>query len=204
MSTNSVKNSLRTTRRSSQRQATRRQLVDAALRVVAEHGFAGATTAAIARASGKAHGTVFVHFRSREVLVDELVKEIGDAISRRLAETAGELPNMAEVLDAHLAALAEHELIYSRLLSEATSLPPAARARIFALQSGIAFRLRASYERELAQGRARRVDPILLANTWIALTNHYLVNRDLFDPGASVIVARRDALKAHLLQLISA
>lgn len=204
MSRHSVNKSVHTTQRSTQRQATRRQLVDAALRVVAEHGFAGATTAAIARASGKAHGTVFVHFRSREALVDELVKEIGDAISRRLSESAGELPGVADVLDAHLAALAEHELIYSRLLSEATSLPPAARARIFALQSGIAFRLRASYERDLAQGRARRLDPILLANTWIALTNHYLVNRDLFDPGASVIAARRAGLKAHLLELIRA
>ena len=68
MSKNSVLNPHPNTRRSSQRQATRQQLVDAALRVVAEHGFAGATTAAIAKASGKAHGTVFVHFRSREAL----------------------------------------------------------------------------------------------------------------------------------------
>eukprot|EP01036_Dinobryon_divergens_P053033 gene53033-70903_t len=39
--------------RTRQREATRRQLVEAGLRVVAEHGFAGATTAAIARATGK-------------------------------------------------------------------------------------------------------------------------------------------------------
>ena len=42
----------------------------------------------------------------------------------------------------------------------------------------------------------------LLANTWIALTNHYLMHRDLFSPGASVVAARRDELKACLLQLI--
>lgn len=190
--------------RSTQRQATRRQLVDAALRVVAEHGFAGATTAAIAKASGKAHGTVFVHFSSREALVDELVREIGDAMSDRLASTRSALPDVAEVLDAHLTALAEHEVLYARLLAEATSLPRAARARIFALQSGIAFRLRAAYERQLAQGRARALDPVFLVNTWIALTNHYLVNRDLFDPGASVVAARRGPLKAYLLELIRA
>lgn len=204
MSIYSVNKPHATARRSTQRQATRRQLVDAALRVVAEHGFAGATTAAIAKASGKAHGTVFVHFRSREALVDEVVREIGDAISRRLAPAQGEVPAVAEVLDAHLAALAEHEVLYARLLGEAATLPPAARARIFALQSGIAFRLRKAYERELAQGRARKLDRTLLANTWIALTNHYLMHRDLFSPGASVVAARRRELKAYLLELIRA
>lgn len=204
MSNYSVKKSRSPVRRSTQRQATRRQLVDAALRVVAEHGFAGATTAAIAKASGKAHGTVFVHFRSREALVDEVVREIGDAISRRLAPAQGEVPAVAEVLDAHLAALAKHEVLYARLLGEAATLPPAARARIFALQSGIAFRLRKAYERELAQGRARKLDRTLLANTWIALTNHYLMHRDLFSPGASVVAARRRELRAFLLELIRA
>lgn len=202
MSNNSVSNPHPNTRRSTQRQATRQQLVDAALRVVAAHGFAGATTAAIAKASGKAHGTVFVHFRSREALVDEVVREIGDAISRRLAQAQSTAPTVEEVLDAHLAALAESEVLYARLLGEATTLPPAARARVFALQSGIAFRLRQAYERELAQGRARAIDRTLLANTWIALTNHYLMHRDLFSPGASVVAARRDELKACLLQLI--
>lgn len=190
--------------RSIQRQATRLQLVDAAFRVVAEHGFAGATTAAIAKASGKAHGTVFVHFRSREALVEALVQELGDAISLRLAQTPDELPDVAAVLDAHLAALADHEVLYARLLSEATTLPAAARARIFALQSGIAFRLRQAYERQLTRGEVRSLDPILLVNTWIALTNHYLINRDLFDPAGSVIAARREALKAYLLELIHA
>lgn len=204
MSSDSVNTARPTARRSTQRQATRRQLVDAALRVVAEHGFAGATTAAIAKASGKAHGTVFVHFRSREALVDEVVREIGDAISRRLAPAQGELPAVAAVLDAHLAALAEHEVLYARLLGEAATLPPAARARIFALQSGIAFRLRKAYERELAQGRVRKLDRTLLANTWIALTNHYLMHRDLFSPGAGVVAARRRELKAYLLELIRA
>ena len=60
--------------------------MQAGLRVVAERGFAAATTAAIARLRGKAHGTVFVHFQTRDALVAELVEEIGRAISQRLAD----------------------------------------------------------------------------------------------------------------------
>ena len=185
-----------------QREATRRLLVQAGLQVVADRGFAAATTAAIAQASGKAHGTVFAHFRTREALVAELVEEVGRAITQRLADVPDHTPALAEVLDAHLAALAEHERLYARLLREATTLPLAARARVFALQSGIAWRLRAALSREVAAGRARDLDPVALSNIWIALTNHYLINRDLFAPDASVVAARGPELKAQWLTLL--
>lgn len=185
-----------------QRETTRRQLVMAGLRVVASRGFAGATTAAIAKATGKAHGTVFVHFRTRDALVAELVEEVGRAMSRRLTDIPTDAPSVSDVLDAHLAALAEHEVLYARLLGEATTLPLAARARVFALQSGIAWRLRAAHARDVANGTARAMDSIALANTWIALTNHYVMNRDLFAPGASVVAARGAELKSQLLEII--
>ena len=190
------------TSRTLQRDATRRQLVQAGLRLVAERGFAGATTAAIAEASGKAHGTVFVHFRTRDVLVAELVAEIGKTMSQQLAQTPNDSPELPEVLDSHLAALGQHEVFYARLLCEASTLPDAARARLFALQSGVAWRLRTAYEREVARGAARDFDPVALANMWIALTNHYLMNRDLFAPGASVIAARGAELKAQWLAMV--
>ena len=204
MSDCSVRTSLQPSRRprSGQLAVTRRQLVEAGLRVVAAQGFAGTTTAAIAAASGKAHGTVFVHFKTRDALVAELVEEVGRAMSRRLADIPSRTTGVSQVLDAHLAALAEHEVLYARLLREATSLPPSARARVFALQSGIAWRLRAAHARDVARRKARTMDPVALGNTWIALTNHYLMNRDLFAPGASVIAERGAELKAQLLAIL--
>ena len=188
--------------RARQRENTRRQLIEAGLRVVADRGFAGATTAAIAKATGKAHGTVFVHFPTRDALVTELVEEIGRAISQRLAEVPTDAPGVSEVVDAHLSALAEHEELYACLLREAAALPLVARARLFALQAGIAWRLGQAHARDLARGAARAMDPIALGNTWIALTNHYLMNRDLFTPGASVIAARGPELKATFLEIL--
>lgn len=188
--------------RTRQRQSTRHQLVQAGLRVVAARGFAGATTAAIAEESGKAHGTVFVHFHTRDELVAELVAEVGRTMSQRLSSITTDAPGVAEVLDSHLAALAEHEVLYARLLREATTLPPAARARVFALQSGIAWRLREALARDVERGTARAMDPVALANIWIALTNHYLMNRDLFAPNASVVAARGEELKSQLMAIV--
>ncbi len=188
--------------RTRQREATRRQLVEAGLRVVAEHGFAGATTAAIARETGKAHGTVFVHFASRDILVEALVAAIGEAMSQQLARLPAEVCGVAEVLDAHLVALEEHEVLYVRLLREATVLPLSARARVFALQSAVGSRLRQAHARDVAHGVARAMNPVALTNLWIALTNHYLLNRDLFAPGGSVVAQRGAELKAQFLDVL--
>jgi AcrR family transcriptional regulator len=189
------------TQRTLQREETRRQLVRAGLRVVASSGFAGASTAAIAKETGKAHGTVFLHFPRREALVSELVAEVGRTISSRLAALDSAAPTLAEVMDAHLKALQENEALYARMLCEASSLPLSARAQIFALQSGVAWRLRAAYARAKKR-EVRGIDPVALVNVWISLTNHYLMNRDLFAPGASVISKRGTEIKKQVLELV--
>jgi AcrR family transcriptional regulator len=189
------------TQRTLQREETRRQLVQAGLRVVSSTGFTGASTAAIAQETGKAHGTVFLHFPTREALVSELVAEIGRAISSRLAAFDSAEPSISQVMDAHLKALAENEVLYARMLCEASTLPLSARAQIFALQSGVAWRLRAAYARAKKRD-VREIDPVALANIWISLTNHYLMNRDLFAPGASVVSKRGAEIKKQVLELV--
>ena len=188
-----------TSPRSLQRATTRRQLVDAGLRVVAEKGFAATSTAAIAQATGKAHGTVFVHFPTRDDLVAALVAELGRGISERLSDSQSAAPTLPQVLDAHLAALADHEVLYARLLGEGATLPAAARAHLFALQAGVASRIWAAYARSRRKGTVRRIEPATLSNIWISLTNHYLMNRDLFAPGGSVIAKAGASIKAQFL-----
>lgn len=192
----------RATQRSHQRASTRRRFVEAGLRVVAAEGFAGASTAAIAQATGKAHGTVFLHFRTRDDLVAELVAEVGRTMSARLAALETEAPSLAAVLHAHLTALGDHEILYSRLLGEAATLPMAARAHLFALQSGVASRLRAAYTRARDTGEVRELDPVTFSNLWIGLTNHYLQHRELFAPGESVIAQCGASIHSQFLSLV--
>ncbi len=185
--------------RSRQRDETRRQFVEAGLRMVAVSGFSGTSTAAVAKATGKAHGTVFLHFPTRDALVAELVAEVGRTMSGWLA---AEPPSLNGVLEAHLKALRDNEVLYSRLLNEASTLPLAARAHLFALQSGIASRLVAACRQAQDQGTVRPGDPVLLSNLWISLTNHYLMNRDLFAPGECVMDRYGAILQAQFLDLI--
>ena len=59
--------------RKAQKAATREALKQAALELFTESGFLETSIGAITRAAGVAHGTFYVHFPSKEALLDELL-----------------------------------------------------------------------------------------------------------------------------------
>ncbi len=61
------------TRRQQQAEATRREIVEAASRLFTEHGYAGTTIAAIARAAGVAPETVYAAFGNKRAILARVV-----------------------------------------------------------------------------------------------------------------------------------
>lgn len=62
--------------RNERRESTRRRLLDAALQAVAERGYAGATTAEIARRAGVSEGMIFKVASSKSELLAESVRDL--------------------------------------------------------------------------------------------------------------------------------
>ncbi len=61
--------------RQNQKEQTRALLVDAALRVFAEHGYEEATVEDIAAAAGYSKGAYYFHFASKEDIFLELLEQ---------------------------------------------------------------------------------------------------------------------------------
>ena len=64
----------------------RKAILDAALRVCAERGMAGAPTSAISRAAGVAEGSLFTYFATKDALFNELYFELRMEFSRHLSD----------------------------------------------------------------------------------------------------------------------
>jgi AcrR family transcriptional regulator len=71
--------------RKARKAATRRAVKEAALGCFAESGYAETSIAAITRAAGVAQGTFYVHFPSKDALLDELLDEFNQEFVARLA-----------------------------------------------------------------------------------------------------------------------
>jgi AcrR family transcriptional regulator len=88
-------------RRDEQQRHIRAQLLDAAERVFARHGYQGATIDAIAAEAGYSHGAIYSNFNGKEDLFLVLVEERVDARLARVYEAAdAELSRGATPLEA--------------------------------------------------------------------------------------------------------
>ncbi len=190
--------------RQEQKAATRDRLVNAAMALFARKGIVQTTTADIARSIRMSHGVVFLHFPKRDDLVIAVIDEFGRRLAVEFRQALEQDLGLRALLQAHLRVLAEFEPFYARLVIEAPLLPPKVRSTLLMLHAAVSQRLFLALERERKAGRARRLERPLLFNTWIGLVHHYLVNRDLFAAGASVIAEQGDTLVQHFMTLVKA
>lgn len=189
--------------RARQKQRTRAQLIRAAFQRFSSKGVAATTTAEIAKAARVSHGALFLHFPTRDDLVAAVIGEYAGRIVQRIHELVGRGAGVRDVLAAHLEGLSEHEAFYARLVAEGPILPPYARTTQLGLQSVISHHLALAAESEARSRRIRSVPLHLLFNTWLGLVHHYLINRDLFAPGESVLLRCGDELLNHYMGLLA-
>ncbi|MFC4909137.1 TetR/AcrR family transcriptional regulator [Actinomadura gamaensis] len=92
-------------RKVEQGDATRRRLVDAAVALFTEHGFAGTSTTAVVRAAGVTRGALYHHFADKESLFEAAFQQVQREVADRCAAAAlGAGPGPAERLRAGMAA----------------------------------------------------------------------------------------------------
>lgn len=190
------------TARQIRKERTRELLIETAYALFSEHGILATRTADVAEAAGVSHGTVFLHFKTQEALVVEVIETYCGRIAARTHELADSGGSVREMLLAHLIGIGEFEPFYARLVMENRLLPPPARDAWVGLQSAVSFHFSRAMERERRAGKLVEVPDSLLFNLWTGLVHHYLANGDLFAPEGGVIARYGKTLIEAYLKLI--
>ncbi|OGF97977.1 MAG: hypothetical protein A3F83_15770 [Candidatus Glassbacteria bacterium RIFCSPLOWO2_12_FULL_58_11] len=185
--------------RKEQKEHTRELLLESALQEFSRKGISATTTVDIARAAGVAHGTLFLHFPTRDDLLVRVISDFGLRIGREFKRLSREGGGVREILRAHLDIVQEYESFYAQLVIAGPLLPVDARNDIFLIQSGIAYYLKKALARDIGEKSVRPVPVHLLLNTWIGTLNYYLANRDKFAPGQSVIATHGQELLDYFM-----
>ena len=115
-------------------QGARRQILDAAARLLRHRGYGATTTRAIASAVGIKGGSIYHHFPSKDAIVAEVVNEgvrvVHDAVERALAALpANATPGqrLQTAIKAHLLSSLEHSDYTSASIRTFAFLPDAVR-----------------------------------------------------------------------------
>jgi AcrR family transcriptional regulator len=182
--------------RTEKKAATRESIITAARELFRRKGLLGTTTAEVAVEAVISHGALFVHFPRREDLQEEVIGRVGSEIGRAVHDAAESGSTLEDVLRSHLHAIRKEEALYARLLMEAPLLGEAARSALIGVQSAVAHHL-------FAEDMLGPADRAIWFNTWLGLVHHYVINRDLFAPGESVISKHGETLVTHFAGMVS-
>lgn len=189
--------------RQNQKNQTRKNIINTALKEFAENGFMATATSNIAKAAKVSHGTIFAHFSTREILLDEVIEEFGIRITKKLHELSENNGCIEEALKTHLLGIMEYETFYMRLISEISLLHESARKTLIMIQSTVSFHLFEIVEKERNKNKIIEVPFNMLFNMWIGLIHYYLMNSDLFATNQSVLSRYGDELIQNYIKMIS-
>jgi AcrR family transcriptional regulator len=190
--------------RKEQKENTRAGLVSQAENLFAAQGIWNTTTADIAKSLKVSHGTLFVHFPTRDDLIKSVVDEFGERLSLALGQKLSSDLKLQALLKAHLSVLADFEDFYMRLISESQSLPAHIRSIFYSMNASLSYRFYHAAKVEMEAGRIKKMTQIHFFNTWMGLVHYNIMNRDLFSEKTPILNEVGDELLQHFLNLIKA
>ena len=187
---------------------TRQDVLDAALQVFSERGYAAATLNEIAARAGVTRGAIYWHFRNKAELYNTLLKEAASISSQLVQAAAGEGGELPEILervfvrllqavedDPMLRATLELELFKTAQLSE---LEQSKKQRLEAgeqLVAGIAEVMRSGVQQGFL---SEDLDPLLMARAFVGFQNG-MIRLWLMAPRSFSIKAQARSLAAIYL-----
>jgi AcrR family transcriptional regulator len=165
------------------KEARPQEILDAALTVFAEKGFAAARMDDIAARAGVTKGTIYLYFDSKEAVFKTLVREsIGDTLTRvtgeanRLEGSAADMLRAILRIIGHFMRTSDRVVLPKIVIAEFGNFPELARfyreevveKGLAALGSVIAHGIARGEFRDIAPEHAARlcIAPILLAAVW--------------------------------------
>ena len=187
--------------RKEQKEKTRAGLVGEAETLFARKGISITTTADIAKSLKVSHGTLFVHFPTREDLVlaviDNFGKKLSEELNRKLISQ-----NLEELLAAHLQVLSMFEDFYLHLICESQFLSPKVRSIFYSMNSAISYKIFNAAKDRMKNHDLKKMNQAQFFNTWIAILHYNIMNRDLFSDKKPILKHQSKSILNHFLTLI--
>ncbi len=189
--------------REAAKQETRRRLLEAAGRVFVRDGFLEATTAAIAREAGVAHGTLFLHFPSRDALLLSVVEGLLHDLGSTLHQACFRADGLGQLCGLFLNALSKEEDRYWALVRDLPRFPLPLKRAVFATFAGITAHFTEVIERGQAAGTIRAIPPAVANALFFGTLNHYFLYRDLMTPDGRVVATQGERLLHSFVEMMT-
>ncbi|WBX86134.1 TetR/AcrR family transcriptional regulator [Sphingosinicella microcystinivorans] len=190
-------------------QATRLLLIEAAGKLIGEHGYAGCSIARLTLSVGIAHGAFYLHFSSQQDLFDQILPTLGTEMADEIGNAVRDCKNVVEAerrgFLANFEYLNRHPYMY-RVMAEAELFAP--QAYMLYQQSAVekyAKSLKRNMAPELAAGfelEELKVIATALIGARINLLRNYGVKDWMIHPIPPGVLDAYERFTAHSLRAL--
>jgi AcrR family transcriptional regulator len=201
-------NSAATRRWRRRREARPGELVEAALALFSERGFAATRLDDVAARAGVSKGTVYLYFESKEQLFEAVLRQAVapnlERIQGLIRSFDGTTEELLRKLIQFLSMALDTQLpkVAKLVIAESSNFPALARMYADILLGQAIPLVRGILERGVARGELRDVDPAAAWPLLIAPVILLALWQQTFAPHVRVVVDRDAVLRAHLDALL--
>ena len=174
-------------KRKLQKQKTRELILQTAKNEFIKNGFLNTTTAQIAQSAGIAHGTLFLHFSSKNILIVEILDSELDLISAGIQKLILNAADLEEMLRLYLDKLQESEDFFSAVARELPFYPDELRRMILFRDSILRSNFTQVIETEIKAGKFKAVPQATAVDFLFGTINHFLSLKQIYCKEDSVI-----------------
>ncbi len=190
------------TTRKQQRETTCLRVVEGSEALFGKNGISNTTTAEIARTLDISHGTLFIHFPTRDDLILAVVDRFGERLSTELKRKLSPVMPLVDQLRIHMSVLSEFEDFYLRTICEFQILPTKIRTHLTAINIELSHRFYQAAKAQMASGQLKKMSQASFFNTWMSLLTYLILNRDLFCEKTPILKHKREEILRHFVHLV--
>ncbi len=190
-------------KRQIQKQKTRGIILQTAKSCFKKNGFLKTTTSEIASKSKVAHGTLFLHFKSKDVLIIEILDSEMDKISKQIFQIINESNDFELLLSRYLDFLQEREDIFAILAREMPFYSSELRRKILFRESIIRSHFHKAISEGIKSGKFRKINITPALNFLFGTFNYYLSLKPIFVKEGSVIGKFKESIISTFMEFIS-
>jgi len=185
-----------------QKAATKERIISSALELFSAKGIINTSTQEIAAKAEIAHGTLFIHFPTKESLISELLDRISDDFFNLILLKINKSFSFEEVLQLYLKSLISNEDFFASLYREFSFYQPELQRKILYKQS-LLVDIIIRYIREQCEKSGSPVNISLVANQFFGTIYYYLSLKNFFVKSGSILETINDDLIRNLHCLIN-
>jgi AcrR family transcriptional regulator len=196
-----------TTRAARDKAATRERILQAAMAVFAERGYASTSVDEIARRAGSSKGGVYFHFPNKqaifEALIAELVTVLEHSVREAIAREHGALARVDAALSVVIRTFSAHRGLTHLLLVETSGLGPPFDQEVRAARGMFIGVIESYLAQAVAEGSIPPLDTGVAACVWLGAINEVVLRWLLNETADATSLDRAlPALRSILLRSI--